>query len=89
MSAPLVPPPTSAPVIPEAITMAYDDLKNVCSSVGIFEPTGIVEALHAALSLVRRALRYDLLVQRNQEVKDALLTILEGTSKVLSERVAT
>lgn len=57
--------------------MAFDDLKNVCASVAILYYTGIVEAVRAALSWVRRASKYHSLVQPKHDIKDALPTTLE------------
>lgn len=65
------------PVIPEAITNAFEDLKGVCKSVGLAVPIGIARGLGAAHSWARRASRYHSMVQRNQEVKEAPATILE------------
>lgn len=81
--------PLPVPFIPEALTMAFDDLKKIFTSMGILEPTGILKALRAAQSWMRRASRCQSLVQRNKEVQDALVTILKDNYKVLSERVAT
>lgn len=62
--------------------MALDALKKFCVPVDNFEPTGIVEALRAVEAWVCRAPRYQLLVQRNQEVNEALANILEDNSQV-------
>lgn len=83
--------PSSPPVqvTPEAITMVFDELMKVRASVGIFEPTGIVEGLHAAKSCTGRASRYHFLVHRKKQVKETLGNILEDQAMVLSERVTT
>lgn len=44
VSAPVLPPLQSAPVIPEDIKMAFDVLKKLCTSPAVFELTGIVVA---------------------------------------------
>lgn len=69
--------------------MAFDDLKKVCTFIGVLDPSGILEALRFAQYWARRASQYNSLVQRNHEVNEALAKILEDNSKMLSERVVT
>lgn len=81
-----VPPP--APAIPAAVTKAYEPLLDTCRSVGVPDPKWVVEPLRAAHVWVRRSSRYASLVGQNQEVKDALATILEENSKVFLTSIA-
>lgn len=57
------------PVIPKEITEAFDAVKGVCKSVGLVDPIGIAKALNAAQAWACCALRYQSLVQRNQNVE--------------------
>lgn len=69
--------------------MDFHALKKFCTSDGILQPTGILEALRTVQSRVCCASRYHSLVPCNQEIKEDLANILGDTSRVLSERVVT
>lgn len=81
-----VPPPKY--VMSEATTEAYEDLLITSRSVGVTEPTRIVEVSRALQTRVRRSLHYAFLVGNNQEVRDVLAKVLEENVNVLSTYMA-
>lgn len=80
----IAPVPRLPSTIPAAATKAYEVILETCRSVGVAELKRMVQALRAAQAWVRRSSRYVFLVGRNQEVKEALPTILDENVKVLS-----